>query len=75
MSQLPGGLPHRTTRELLEGLEGERVIPLPEAGRMNSISVDTIMREHSDKVVRVSPGRLGMKLKDVLAIAQPINVT
>ena len=71
--QEAGGLPHRSTKELLAGLEGERVISLAEAGRLNDLSIDTLKRNHTALIVRTSAGRLGMRLKDALAIAQPLN--
>jgi hypothetical protein len=62
-----------STKELLARLEGERVIPLPEVGRLNDLSVDTLKRHYSGLIVRVSTGRLGMRLKDALSIAQPLD--
>jgi hypothetical protein len=58
---------------VLAALEGERVLSLPEVARLNGTSVDTIKRRHASKIVRVSDKRVGMKLKDALAIAQPLN--
>jgi hypothetical protein len=69
----PGDLPHRSTKELLSGLEGERIVSLVESARLNGISIDTLKRRHSDKILRLSTGRLGMRLKDALNIAQPLT--
>jgi hypothetical protein len=63
----------RSTSELLVGLEGERIISLSEAARLNGTSVDTLKRHHSDKIVRMSDKRVGMRLKHALTLAQPLN--
>jgi hypothetical protein len=61
------------TKELLAGLEGERIVSLLEVGRLNDLSIDTLKRRHADKIVRMSTGRLGMRLKDALSLAHPLN--
>ena len=48
MSSRARELPHRTTTELLAGLEGERVVSLAEAGRLNDLSIDTLRRRHAN---------------------------
>jgi hypothetical protein len=50
-------------------LELESVKVLPEAERMTTLSVDTLKRRYPDRIVRLSPRREGMKLRDILAIA------
>jgi hypothetical protein len=50
-------------------LELERVVPLPEVKRITSLSHDSLIRHHRDRIISLSPRRVGMKLKDVLAIA------
>ena len=42
------------------------------ASRLTSLSEDSIRRHHRDKLVRMSPGRLGMTVKAVLSIARPV---
>lgn len=49
-------------------LELERVVPLPEVQRITSLSHDSLKRHHSDKIVNLSPRRIGMKLKHALQI-------
>jgi hypothetical protein len=49
-------------------LELERVLPLTEIEEITSLSPDSVRRHHRDKLIHISPRRLGMKLKDVLAI-------
>jgi hypothetical protein len=50
-------------------LELERVLPMPEVEQLTSLSEDSIKRHHRDKLVYLSPRRLGMKLRNALAIA------
>jgi hypothetical protein len=50
-------------------LELERVLELPEVEEITSLSSDSIKRHHRDKLVNLSPRRLGMKLRNALAIA------
>jgi hypothetical protein len=51
-------------------LELERVIPLSEAGQITNLSRDGLQRHHGDKIIRLSPRRVGMKLRDALAIGE-----
>jgi hypothetical protein len=53
----------------LTAIELARIAPLDEAARLSSLSEDTIKREHSDKLVRLSPRRLGMRVRDALMLA------
>jgi hypothetical protein len=55
----------------LSPLELERVALMPEIERLTSLSHDTIVKHYRDKLVRVSPRRIGMRIKDVLTIAVP----
>jgi hypothetical protein len=48
-------------------IEQMRIVPLKEAARLKGISEDTLRRHYRHLFVRVSPRRLGMRLKDVLA--------
>jgi hypothetical protein len=50
-------------------LELERILPMPEVEEITSLSIDSLKRHHKDKIVNLSPRRLGMKLKHALAIA------
>jgi hypothetical protein len=50
-------------------IELQRVIPLGEASRLSSLSIDTIKREHPEKVIRLSPRRCGMRLGDALNLS------
>ena len=45
----------------------ERIVSLKEAARLRGTSVDTLRRRFSHKFVRISPRRLGMKIRDAVA--------
>jgi hypothetical protein len=53
---------HKTDNDLALA----RIVTLREASQLAGISEDTIRRRHSDKVIRLSPRRLGMRVKDAL---------
>ena len=50
-------------------LELESVKSLAEAGEITSLSPDALRRNYSDLVIKLSPNRDGMRLRDILAIA------
>jgi hypothetical protein len=51
-------------------VELESIVPLvPDVTKITSLSHDSLQRHHRDKIVRLSPRRVGMKLRDALAIA------
>jgi hypothetical protein len=61
---------HTQTDRPPSWLELESVKPLhPDVEQITSLSADTIKRRHSNKIVHLSDRRVGMKLKDALAIA------
>jgi hypothetical protein len=49
-------------------LELERIIPLEQAAELRSTSVDTLKRRHADKIMALSPRRLGMRLRHALML-------
>jgi hypothetical protein len=49
-------------------LELERVLPLSAVTEITSLSHDSLIRHHKEKIVELSPRRRGMKLRNVLAI-------
>lgn len=51
-------------------LELERIVTLREASRLSSESVDTLKRRHTSKLVKLSPRRLGMRVRDALMLNQ-----
>jgi hypothetical protein len=54
----------------LSAIELARIIPLAEAARLSSLSDDVWRREHADKLVRLSPRRVGVRLADALMISR-----
>ena len=53
------------------GTELYRVVDLKEASRLSGLSVDSIKRHHSDKIIDLSPRRRGMRVRDALMLARP----
>jgi hypothetical protein len=49
-------------------IELERVLSMPEIMRLTTLSHDTIVKHYRHRLVRISPRRIGMRLKDVLQI-------
>jgi hypothetical protein len=49
-------------------LELERVIGLLQVRDLSGLSVDTIKRNHADKIIQLSKRRRGMKLKHALSL-------
>jgi hypothetical protein len=47
-----------------------RIVSLRQAAELAGISARTMQRTHADKIIRVSPGRLGMRVRDALMIAE-----
>jgi hypothetical protein len=50
-------------------IELESVQSMPVVTRITSLSADTIRRQYPELIVRLSERRVGMKLRDALAIA------
>jgi hypothetical protein len=46
-----------------------RIAPPEEAEKLSSLSWDTLEREHGDKIVRLSPNRVGMRVGHALMLA------
>jgi hypothetical protein len=63
----------QSTSQMLSGIEGERIVSLTEASRLAGVSIDTLKRRHGDKIVRMSEKRIGMRLRHVLGLAQPLD--
>jgi hypothetical protein len=45
-----------------------RIVSLREAAQLAGCSEDTLKRRHSSKIVRISPRRLGMRIRDALLL-------
>ena len=60
-----------TTVDVLGGLselEQLRIVTLQEGGRLSSLSADSILRNHRDKVIDLGPRRLGIRVRDALTL-------
>jgi hypothetical protein len=51
-------------------LDLERILPLKEAANVSSLSEDSLKRNHSEKILRLGPRRLGMRAKDALMLGE-----
>jgi hypothetical protein len=51
-------------------LELLRIVQMPEAEHLSGLSEDSIERHHSEKVVRLSPRRKGMRVIDALMLRE-----
>jgi predicted DNA-binding transcriptional regulator AlpA len=59
-----------TDPEQLRELEPMRVIMLPEVAKLLGISVSTVIRNFPEQIIRISPRRRGMRVRDILAIGK-----
>jgi hypothetical protein len=59
-----------TDFDLSRDRELDRVVSLQQAARLMGISPDTIRRRHPDKILRLSPRRQGMRLRDALLLEE-----
>jgi hypothetical protein len=49
-------------------VEKLRIVSLDEAVRLSGLSHDSLKRHHRDKLIKLSPRRLGMRLADCLLL-------
>jgi hypothetical protein len=56
--------------KILPPLELLRIASMPEAERLSSLSEDTLLREHTDKIKRLSRRRNGMRVIDALMLSE-----
>ena len=49
-------------------VELQRIVDLKKASSLSGLSVDSIKRHHSDKIIELSPRRRGMRVRDALMI-------
>ena len=69
MNAHDGSDPVARLLQLLTPIELLRVVPMPEAERLSSLSEDTIIRRYPDKVRKLSKRRNGMRLVDALLLS------
>jgi hypothetical protein len=55
-------------------LEQRRIVTMQEAVELTTLSEDTLARNYPDLIIRLSPRRKGMRLGDVLTIAEGTDV-
>lgn len=51
-------------------IELARIVDLKEASRLSGMSIDTIKRRHSNKIIDLSPRRRGMRVRDALMLTE-----
>jgi hypothetical protein len=56
--------------DLAPELELQRIITREQAAEIAGISVDTLRRRHPQIIVQLSPRRVGVRLRDALAIGE-----
>jgi hypothetical protein len=54
--------------EQLPAVEQWRIVSLDEAVRLSGMSKDGLVRYHKDKFIKLSPRRVGMRLRDALLL-------
>ena len=54
--------------KLPSALQLDQIISLQEAEKVSRLSVDSWKRHHADKIVGLSPRRLGVRLRDALML-------
>ena len=47
-----------------------RIVEMEEAARLSSLSADTLVREHADKIVKLSARRNGMRVVHALMLRE-----
>ena len=52
-------------------LELEQIVSLQKAEKLSGLSTDSWKRHHSDKIIEMSPRRLGVRLRDALMLKPP----
>jgi hypothetical protein len=52
-------------------VELKKILTLDQVTELTTLSADSLKRHHADKIRRLGPRRLGMRLGDALAIGNP----
>jgi hypothetical protein len=52
----------------LTATEANRIVPLPEAAHLSSLSTDTLKREYPEYIIKLSERREGMRVHHALMI-------
>jgi hypothetical protein len=56
-----------------EFLRLKRIASLAEVAQLTGLSVDTLKRNYRDRIIRLSPRRVGMRIEDALQLAPSPN--
>jgi hypothetical protein len=51
----------------------KRIASLAEVAQLTGLSVDTLKRNYRDRIIRLSPRRVGMRIEDALQLAPSPN--
>jgi hypothetical protein len=51
----------------------DRIIPLQEAQKLSGLSPDSWKRNHPEKIIKLSPRRVGIRLRDALMLGKAIE--
>jgi hypothetical protein len=54
----------------LREIELDRVVTIRQAAKLAGVSERTLRDTRADKIIRISPGRIGMRVRDALLIAE-----
>ena len=54
-------------------VELRKILTLEQVTELTTLSADSLKRHHADKIRRLGPRRLGMRLADALAIGTPAS--
>jgi hypothetical protein len=57
----------------LSAIELRKILTLEQVAELTTLSADSLRRHHADKIRRLGPRRLGMRLADALAIGTPAS--
>ena len=52
----------------LVDLELQRIVTMPEAERLSGLSADSLRRHYPDKIIKLTPRREGMRVRDALML-------
>jgi hypothetical protein len=66
---MPGAVKRRF--QLPTELQGEQIISLRAAAEISGLSIDTWKRNHAALIIRLSPRRVGVRLKHALGVGKP----
>jgi hypothetical protein len=56
------------SEELLKALELEKIVTVPIAAKIAGISTDGFKRHYAHLIRQITPRRIGVKVRDVIAI-------